>query len=281
MDERRTQIRERAGLEESRLNEDFIDFLRRWGTPVLLVLAVGSVGWMLRGRYKASQEARVDNAFIEFEAVRGSAPSPEQLIGVAEDYGDVRSVGMLARLEAADAYVEAIRRGVRTGATINTDGTLPKPEEALTEADRADYIQRAGDLYAQVLSQAQAKAGHEVLVVGALYGQASVAEMSKQWDKAKENYQRAAEIADRVQFTGLASVARARIANLDQLKVEPKVYTAAEVPTIPALPGQEPIAVPSPAPATEAAPAPAPETAPAPAPEPAPAGEPAPTPAPK
>jgi hypothetical protein len=40
MDERQTQIRERAGLEEARYNQDFIEFLRRFGTPILMVAAV-------------------------------------------------------------------------------------------------------------------------------------------------------------------------------------------------------------------------------------------------
>ena len=44
MEERQTQIREGAGLEESKLNVEFIDWLQRWSTPILLLVAGAALG---------------------------------------------------------------------------------------------------------------------------------------------------------------------------------------------------------------------------------------------
>ena len=70
MDQRQAQIRERAGLEESRLNEDFIDFLRKYGFLILLVAALAAgltsgVRW-----YREYTVRKVTTAFADFEAAR-------------------------------------------------------------------------------------------------------------------------------------------------------------------------------------------------------------------
>ena len=42
MDERQTQIRQGAGLEESRINTEFLDFLNKWSSPVLIVIGLST-----------------------------------------------------------------------------------------------------------------------------------------------------------------------------------------------------------------------------------------------
>src|SRR5438874_2058363 len=104
MDERQSQIRERAGLEESRLNEDFIEFLRKWGTPALMVLAIVAVGYLGLNKYKKARDEKIDKAFFDYEQVSGSNnPSPQSLTATAEEHEGVKAVSMLARRDAADA----------------------------------------------------------------------------------------------------------------------------------------------------------------------------------
>lgn len=272
MDERQTQIRERAGLEESRLNVDFIDWLRKWGTPLLLVAALASGAYLAKNRWDISRTERVDRAFGELEAARaGGNVSPDALIAVAAEYDGVRSVGELARLEAADAYLDAVRRGVKLGATLKVDpsgrnpGELEDPADAITDADRADYLARARDLYQTVLAATENKPGKELLALNAMYGLAACEESLGQLDAARALYERIAKVTDGGTYATHAKVAMRRITRLDMLRDIPALPRRADVPRPPE-PVPAPVIPPVVAPPAEvpASETPAPEPAPAP-----------------
>jgi hypothetical protein len=307
MDERQTQIRERAGLEEARYNLEFIDWLRKWGVPILFVFAVAAAAWGLRERYQRSQAVKLDESFAELEAVAsGANPSPESLLQIASDHASGRSsVAEIAKLEAADAYLDSIRRGVRPGTQLQPDGTLEKPEDVLTDADRKSFQDKAYSLYNEVFNGTRSAAGKQVLAIGALFGMAAVAESQGELPKARGHYEELAKLADASGFGAHAAVAKKRLENLDALQNPPMVYSKAELPPVPEAPkpvqptltpiDAPPFAVPpelqpqpQPQPVPEGAqplippPAtpPAPESAPQPEPpQPAPAPTPTPTPA--
>ena len=237
MDERQTQIRERAGLEEGKLNEDFIDFLRRFGTPVLLVAAVAAGGYALKKHYNVSKTTNIDLAFQELEAARaGGNASPDTLTAIALEYEGVRAVSLLARLEAADAYLDAIRRGVKPGSEVEPDGTLKNPEDAITEDDRTSYLAKAADLYAQVQTDSARDPGKAIITLGATYGLAAVAEARTDFDAAKARYEDVIRLAETSGYDAHAAVARARIGRLGELANQPRLYSRAELPKPPAPP---------------------------------------------
>lgn len=290
MDQRQAQIRERAGLEESRLNQEFIDWLRRWGTPILLAVAVISVAYALRDRWHKAADTKLDAGFEELASATASSNySPDTLLAVASEYDGHGSIGELARLDAADAYLDALRRGIKPGAVLKTEkdhqGELEKADDALTDADRTDFLKRAADLYQQVYDKTSGRRGQEFLTLNALYGLAAVAEGRQDYDKAKGIYEQITKLADANALPGHAALAKERIEKLPDLQTIPKLYTKAELPPSPKK--EEPAPVPAPAPAPQpapatppapgAAPTPAPSTSPTPAPsEPAPAPAPAP-----
>src|SRR5688572_10639695 len=115
MDERHQQgLKEGAGLEESRLNTDFIQFIQRWGGPFLLICAGIMAAWAGWNWWQRQKADRVDEAFAQYEAqVAGGNPSPEALKAVADEFEGVASVSLLARLDAADVYAASIRSGVK------------------------------------------------------------------------------------------------------------------------------------------------------------------------
>ncbi|HVZ93431.1 MAG TPA: tetratricopeptide repeat protein, partial [Phycisphaerales bacterium] len=92
MEDRQKQIQVGAGLQESRLNADLIQFLQKYGTPILmvvLVIVLGYVGW---SKYNRWQAERRDEAFAAYQAARGGvgadgtlAGSPDNLLKVAEE----------------------------------------------------------------------------------------------------------------------------------------------------------------------------------------------------
>jgi tetratricopeptide (TPR) repeat protein len=295
MDERRDQIRERAGLEEARLNQEFIDFLRKWSWPVLLVIAAASVGYALYTRVQQARSTELTQAFAEFEGASSSDnPNPDALLSVADAYPSTGAIPYLARLEAADIYLDAARRGVKPGASVKPDGTLENPEDLLKEDDRAAQLAKARESYQWVVDKAGDRAEVAMHALGGLYGLAAVAESGGKFDEAKASYERVIALAERAGFTDQAKLARARIESLGVLAAIPGAPSKADVPTpldnrpvaqtpAPALPAgagldlsgaatQLPVPPSTPAPAepvpTEPAPtAPAP-TKPAPAPEP-------------
>lgn len=267
MDERQQQIRERAGLEESRLNQDFIDFLTKWGTPLLAVVAIAAGSVWGYNRWTTSQRQQLDKAFGELAlAGESEEPSPESLKKVAEEYGTKAGVGFLARMEAADALMRSVRRGVRAGAELAQDGALAKPEDALTEAERTEYLTQAGELYRRVADTCREIPERKPFLVGALFGVAATAEGKLEWDGAKAAYDEIVRLTEGTDWAASAAIAKARVANLDALKSLPRIYTRAEIPKIEAevppvpgpTPGQSPELVPGPMPA----PIPAPEAPP-------------------
>lgn len=271
MDDRQQQIRERAGLEESRLNQEFIDWLRKWGTPILFVSALAAAGFALNQRWEKAKAEKVDNAFIELgNANQGENPSPDALTAVATEYDGVRSVGLLARLDAADAYLSAVQRGLKLGATLKPaasgrpDGTLENADDALKPELKTSYLDQAGRLYQAVYEKSMGQPAKMLLSLNALYGLAAVAEGQGNFDAAKGWYEKIEQLTDHTPYSMHVEIAKARIAKLGDLAKLAPVLTLAELPKRPeppAPPAPKPVLTPVPAPGS-AAPGATPTTTP-------------------
>lgn len=249
MDDRQRTIVEGAGLEESRLNQDFIEWLRKWGTPILMVVVVVSGGYAAWNMWARFQERSHDEAYAQFHAA-AVAGSPDNLVVVAEQHRGKGAIYEMALIEAADAYLASARTGVRPG------GSSDNAEDLLDEEQRQSNLRRAGELYQSLLdATAKSPRGRELHTLNGLFGVAAVAESAGQTDRAREHLSSAAELAERAAFPKIAEVARERIATLDTLSAAPRLYERSEVrssanssPMTPARPVQ-PI-VPSPDPFT-------------------------------
>lgn len=240
MDDRQTQIREGAGLEESRLNQEFIDFLQKWSMPLLVIAAVAAVGYAGWGKYKVAQQEKVNAAFREFEgAAQGENPSPETLKRIAEDYEGVRGVGSLARLAAADAYLRTVRSGVRPGAQLNDDGTLKSPEDALNAQDTASALDQARQLYQRTFDETASDSTKVLVTIHALYGLAAVAESKKDFGAARSSYETLARLAESTPYSAHAIVARKRAAEIDKLNSDVPVYNSYDLVALPPKSGSE------------------------------------------
>lgn len=235
MDERQQQIRAGAGLEESRLNTEFIDFIQKWGGPFLIICALLMGAWAGWNWLERKKSQRLDEAFGQYEAqLAGGNPSPEALRAVAEEFSGIASVSLLARLNAADIYLAAIRSGVRTGATLNPDGSLASPDDALTPEDRQRLMAQAAALYQAVADAATASTGRALIAIDALHGLAVLAECRGDIDAAKAQYERIVQIASQGGYEHHARLARARIDSLPELAGEITLPSAAELAVRPA-----------------------------------------------
>jgi hypothetical protein len=225
MDERTGQIREGAGQVESKLNQEFIDWLRRWSTPILLVIAAVALGFVIFQRYEKYQESRVNSAFEELEA----ATSPAALEQIASDFKGVRAVPSLARLRAADIYLSASRTGLRPGATPGAAA----PDDVLSDADRAGMLDQAAALYRRVLSDEESRQPRALHAINAAYGLAAVAEGKGDLEGAKGYYERVIKLADWAGYPEHQKIAARRIERLPELSQAPKLLSRADLPKPP------------------------------------------------
>lgn len=233
MEQRHQQIRERAGLEEARLNVEFIDFLRKWGPIVLTIAAIAAGFQFVRTKLKTAEVEKVNRAFDEYNKSAMTAnPSPLALTAVAEEFSDVRAIGLLARLDAADAYLRSVRAGLKPGAALKPDGSVESPEDLLSAQDRTTYLADAERMYDAVLEETASQPDKTMISVSALYGLAAVAESREEFDKAKGFYEQIQQKVEGGPYAFHAGVAKKRIEELPKLATLPKLYALADLPKI-------------------------------------------------
>ncbi len=237
MDDRQQQIRDRAGLDESRVNQEFVDLLKKYSTPALLVLALivgGYAGWQ---RWQQAKAQKVADAFRDLEAVSNAAggiPSPNSLIDVAEQYEGVGAVSALARLEAADACLAIARSGIEPGAVYNQDGTLSDPNAVLDDEAKAGYLSRAHALYSDVLATTAGVEAKKMIAVNALFGLAAVEESRGDFEQAQQRYEAIVERTEGTTFTLHRTLARERLATMGRLEAVAALPSDADLPKPPA-----------------------------------------------
>lgn len=260
LDERQQKITEGAGLEQSRLNVEFIDWLRRWSTPVLAVIAVAVFAYVGYGRWQQSRKAGIDRAFSQYDAIVGSMnPSPDSLKALAEEFAGSRAVPHMARLKAADIYLRAARRGLKPGVELNADGSPKSPDDLLSDEARGRTLAEAQRLYQQVFDATAGDKAEAQLAIGAAFGLAAVAECRGDDSAASAAYKQVVNLATAAGFAGQADIARERAEGLATLQM-PTLYAAGELPKLPWADELTPAPVPAPEPTPlvpeEGAPAP-------------------------
>ena len=270
MEQRHREIRERAGREEARLNQEFIDFLKKWGTPMLMVVAALSLGYVGLDYLKKQRAAGIDAAFKDLQGVSPGgflAASPDSLLNVADTHGDVVGVSYMARLGAGDAWLQAVRTGLRPGAVLTPEGAPEMPEDLLSDDEKALYLSSAADAFGSVLRDAEDRKGHEIHAIGALYGLAAVEEARGQKDAARTHLERVKAIAEECKFELHTRIVEKRLEALASSAGMPTLVSRSELPAPPEAPVIPPMETPldlaapdapSPAePGTEGVPAPA------------------------
>lgn len=238
MDDRQTEIRAGAGLEDSRINKEFIDFLNKWSSPVILVIAIAALVWAGLGWMERKKIEKIDQAFGDLHAATvGGNPSPASLNALAEEYAGVKSVSQIAKLTTADLYISAFVRGVQPGAQISpvTGGPLDE-NDALDDGQRAVYLDQADDLVQDVITTNTDVVGKEIFVLHALVRAGAIDECKRDFDAAKASYERAMAVANSISMPALANYAQMRIDALGSYDAD---LTLPSREDLVALPGEE------------------------------------------
>ncbi|MBY0312333.1 MAG: tetratricopeptide repeat protein [Phycisphaerales bacterium] len=281
------QLVEGAGQLEGRLNEEFIEWLKKWGGLVLL--GVAAVAGLYAGyQYLEREKAKANDAsWMSFNAA-ATAQRPETLVQIAGEAAKGTAVGIVSPLVAADIHLAASRTGIPIGEKLDQSGKLPEGKAFLTDEQRASERDKAEALYRQALSASNTTFGQAPLAISALTGLAAIAEDRSKNDEAKGFYQQAIDRATAAKFDDLAKALQARKDSVDQLgkvtlisadKLPGAVVNPVTVPmgnfmgtttTGQQIQIPQPGAVPAVVPAPDATPAPAPAPTPAPGEQPKP-----------
>lgn len=209
MDDQR-QIQSGVGLQESRLNEDFINFLRKWG-PFFTYGVLGIVvAWLGFGQYNSYQERQTDAAFADLAAadVTGTVAAYDQ---VAKDWEGRAAVSTLARLQAARVLQLSALLGLQQGAP--TTGFTE--DQVLSDEERATTWRASIEVLEQVRDSESAR-GRAIFAQRARWMIANAQISLGEFDQAKQTLE--SFIREAGEDAAESAVARERIARLPLLE---------------------------------------------------------------
>ncbi len=219
MDDRQSGIKEGAGLEDSRVNQEFVDFLNKWSTPVIMTLAIAALVWAGLQKLDRMKIARIDQAFSELAATtQGGNPSPASLKTLADEYEGVGSVAEIALLTASDLYLNAFVTGVTPGSSPDRETGLFAETDLLDDSQRQAYLEQAEQVAQRVLDLSDSADGKELIAMRAMSRLASVAEGKRDFDGAKAMYTKLESKATSTDFPSIAQFATNRIDQIAKIK---------------------------------------------------------------
>jgi len=224
MDDRQTRITEGAGLEESRLNQDLIDWLNKWGFRILMVVLIVAAAWVGKTRWDEYKERSLDTALVELEAEVATG-SPDGLVALAKKHSGIDSVWEQAMLDAAAIKLEAGRKALVPG------GDPSNAEDFLDGAAANEMISEAAAIYSQVVERV-GRNSTQINALNARSGRIAALISLQDSDAAKAELNELIELLDESGYTDLKRQAEERLAKVDELITMPMLPSYAELSVI-------------------------------------------------
>lgn len=208
MDRERLQQVQQSDLSESRVNEDFVNWIKTSGPWYLLAILVGIAVYMYLVNLQRAEIREREQAWFDLN----EAVMPASLEDVAQRHAEIDSVGTLARLRAANTYLQSLQTNLAVGSSLE-EGT------PLSDEDRTFGLAQADRLYKQIVSEDSGDFGDTITTVSALNGLAAISESQGDIDAARGYYEQAAERAD-TWYPILAEQSRQRATTADLYATE-------------------------------------------------------------
>ena len=205
MDDRLKDV-QTSDLTDSRVNHEFVDWMKTKGINWLLAILLVICGFLAWDLWKQRQTDSRNQAWADLDA----ATMPSTLeFSVAVDHAGVDAIAELALLQAADVYLGSVQSGIRPG-MVATDA-----DSALPESERDEMLNSADALYVQVFELSNAAPGFtgKPLAMASLFGRAAVAESRGDLEAAKSSLKNITRVA-MPEYPVIAEQAEARIENL-------------------------------------------------------------------
>ncbi|MDY7109514.1 MAG: hypothetical protein SYC29_12840 [Planctomycetota bacterium] len=228
MDRNRLKEVHQTDLTESRINEDFVDWLKTNGPTWLLVILVAICVFIGVHRWRQHQSGHRNEAWQAFF----DAKLPGSYEDVANTYDGVGRVASLARLQAAEELLRFVQAGRALDASVTEedleDAEEDPAEEALSDELRQQYLDRADRLYEQVIDSDDGSRAFTIHVLNAHNGRAAIAEARGDSEAARRFYLQAAERVEPF-FPAQAEIARQRAETTDAFVQDIQFPVAADV----------------------------------------------------
>jgi len=224
MDDRLKEVHQ-TEIAESRINEDFVEWLKTKGPQYVLLGLIGVCLYLGVVRWKQHRTNYFNDAWTEYVECR----LPGSYEDVAARYADVPWLSEQALRAAGDAWLLAVQRGKALGADapgVNTP--------ALSELQRLEYLDKAAALYHDLANGDDGSLAMTLYAVSAMQGLAVVAESKGQIDDATRWYDMAAGRAEDF-YPDLARRVRERASTVGEYSEPVTLPTQDELP-VPATP---------------------------------------------
>ncbi len=229
MDNRLKQVHQ-TELTESRINEEFVEWLKSKGPQYLLFVLVGVCGYLGWFRWNQHKANYVNGAWAEFV----DCQLPGSFEDVAQRYADVPGLPQQAMRAAADIWLKSVQNGTVLGDQ--------QANQVLTDEQRLDYLERAGRLYHALSNADDGSLAMTLYTVSAMQGLAVVAESRGEIDEATRWYDMAAGRAEPF-YPELARRIRERAATAGEYAEPVTLPTQAELPVQPTPPALQPVSI--------------------------------------
>jgi predicted negative regulator of RcsB-dependent stress response len=226
-DKRRLQQVQTQDLTESRLNDDFVYWLKKNGSNYLLVVLLAACAAL---GYNFWQRKNVEKSSVAWSEL-AQATLPEALEQLAKDHAEVPQMAMIALLSAADRRLAQIRSGELTPKLGDTPAVMLDDASRKIAQDAADedYVKSA-ELAIQVAGGKRENA--IAIVLPTLFGRAAICESRGDFTGAKNFLDEAAKLAgDR--WPDFAKLAEWRAAETLTLATPVQMPSAAQLPAKP------------------------------------------------
>jgi predicted negative regulator of RcsB-dependent stress response len=212
-------------LTESRVNDDFVLWLKKHGMNTLLAVLIAACAVM---GYQFWQRKGVETSAAAW-ADLSRATLPEALEQLAKDHADLPQVAIAALLQAGDLRLRQVQSGVSTAAQGTT------PAVPLDDAARKIALDAADENYSKAAQLAGTAPGAKsnLVVMQALFGRAAVAESRGDLD-ASRKYLAEAEGLAGTDWSPIAKLAKTRIDGLVALATPVTLPKNADLPAPPA-----------------------------------------------
>ena len=221
MDRDRLKELRQTDLTESKINEDFLDWLKTKGPTWLLIVLLSVAGWLALVRWNQHKQ----DHFTEGWSTLFKAQLPIEFEEVAINFADIPGISRAANLKAADTYLQAVVSGLLIGSDLTS--FVP---ETLDSQQREEYLNKANRIYQQIIDEDDETLATTLIIVAALNGKAAVAESKGEVEQAQKYYQQAAKRAEE-HYPNLALRARARAETVPQYAVEITLPKTEDLPT--------------------------------------------------
>jgi predicted negative regulator of RcsB-dependent stress response len=196
-------------------------FLKQNGSYLLLIVALGFLGFQLWRVYQQRQDSARAVAFAnlaEAEAQAGPQPTAEKWVQAA------RTLVELA--DGSEIKLVKARACVTLGQLYDFWAAFPEVQN-FAKLSRAECLSKSFDYY----SKARELQGDDPLIAAkASLGMAAVFEDQGEWDKAKAEYQRM--VGDQMYAGDLAKLAKARLDSLDARRNAPRLVAMIPPPEV-------------------------------------------------